>query len=51
MSLIYDCKKCMHLDTDMCCECSVNSDRECTCWMNPPCGFCTNNQYTERSEE
>jgi hypothetical protein len=47
----FDCDKCRHQGTDECNECSVSGgENECTCFINPPCGFCTNNKFEEKEQ-
>ena len=48
----FDCKKCAHYgdDDDICSDCSVFRELEgCCCHINPPCSFCVNLLYEEKT--
>ena len=53
--MTFDCKKCIHVDwedDDYCADCSnLWKDVCCSCHLNPPCSFCTNNLYEEKRGE
>lgn len=48
MIKLYDCKTCIHDNTDICDDCSVNGDGGCSCHINPPCSFCVNIAYEQK---
>lgn len=44
-----DCNKCIHLETDVCIDCSIYNrfDDSCSCHINPPCSMCENCKFEE----
>jgi len=48
--MLIDCNKCKHQETEVCEDCSVSYDMyaQCTCHINPPCGFCENCRFEEK---
>jgi len=45
----YDCSVCKNEHTVKCDECSVlDMDNCCSCHINPPCGYCTDNCFEDK---
>lgn len=42
------CEDCKHYETEICEDCSINSDRSCSCHINPPCSYCEDVKYEEK---
>lgn len=43
-----NCPECEHEHTTVCDDCSVRGDGSCSCHINPPCGYCTDNKFLEK---
>jgi len=49
--MVESCEGCRyeHIDHEDCEECSVLTDEQCSCHINPPCNKCVTNFYVENN--